>query len=141
MFCADCGAPISKGATYCQRCKAKGSRNPRFGQPLSPETREKMRQAALNRERKPYKKRSTKPSAGHDFARRWFQLPELCDRCKTVPPVDRHHKDGNPLNNDRSNIAFLCRRCHQMEDGRHKRLKQEIPSMGGKAAQAKKRRL
>lgn len=38
---------------------------------------------------------------------------ESCDRCGTSGIIDRHHKDGNQLNNDPSNIAFLCRRCHK----------------------------
>jgi hypothetical protein len=32
--------------------------------------------------------------------------------------VERHHKDGNPLNNDPGNIDRLCRRCHMVVDGR-----------------------
>lgn len=32
--------------------------------------------------------------------------------------MDRHHVDKNPKNNDRSNVRFLCRGCHQLEDGR-----------------------
>lgn len=32
--------------------------------------------------------------------------------------VDRHHVDGNPKNNARDNVRFLCRGCHQKEDGR-----------------------
>lgn len=56
--------------------------------------------------------------AGHARARRWFKLPDLCERCKAKPPSDRHHKDGKPWNNEPSNIAFLCRACHMIEDGR-----------------------
>jgi hypothetical protein len=41
-----------------------------------------------------------------------------CENCKTAKAVDRHHKDGNTGNNVRSNVAFLCRRCHMLEDGR-----------------------
>jgi len=32
--------------------------------------------------------------------------------------MDRHHVDGNPNNNHRSNVRFLCRRCHMDDDGR-----------------------
>ena len=106
-----------------------------MGRPHSDETREKIRQAALRRPRVPRAKRSTTDAAGREFARRWFPLPEKCDECDS-PPLDRHHRDGNPQNNDPSNIAFLCRRCHQIADGRHERLKHEIPSMGGKARAA-----
>ena len=39
---------------------------------------------------------------------------ELCGSTKT----ERHHKDGDTLNNHHSNIQFLCRRCHMKVDGR-----------------------
>ena len=32
--------------------------------------------------------------------------------------AERHHGDGDPGNNDRSNVAFLCRRHHMLIDGR-----------------------
>ena len=35
----------------------------------------------------------------------------------TKDAVDRHHKDGDTANNDRSNIAFLCRSCHVRAHG------------------------
>ena len=104
-----------------------------MGRRQTPETREKIRQAALTRPRVPRAKRSTSEKAGRDFARRWFALPDICERCREAPPLDRHHKDGNPQNNAADNIAFLCRRCHQVEDGRYERLKHEIPSLGGRS--------
>lgn len=50
-------------------------------------------------------------------AQRTFSLPERCERCSDGA-VERHHKDGDPGNNERSNIEFLCRRCHMTVDGR-----------------------
>jgi uncharacterized protein YlaI len=41
-----------------------------------------------------------------------------CERCEQQPAIDRHHVDGNTINNDPSNIQFLCRRCHMEVDGR-----------------------
>jgi predicted amidophosphoribosyltransferase len=41
----------------------------------------------------------------------------VCERCGK-PATERHHKDGDTGNNVRSNLAFLCRRCHMIEDGR-----------------------
>jgi hypothetical protein len=111
-----------------------------LGRAHTPETREKQRQAALRRERKPRAKRSNTVKGGHEFARRWFPLPSLCDDCSVAPPVDRHHVDGDPTNNVLENIAFLCRRCHQKRDGRHERLKYEIPSLGGRSHLGKKKR-
>ena len=34
------------------------------------------------------------------------------------PKAERHHWDGNTLNNDPENIVILCRRCHMQTDGR-----------------------
>ena len=31
---------------------------------------------------------------------------------------ERHHVDGDTLNNDASNVVLLCRRCHMSADGR-----------------------
>lgn len=55
-------------------------------------------------------------------ARKWFDITGMCERCGVEPACDRHHKDGNPGHNERSNIAFLCRRCHMEVDGRLERL-------------------
>lgn len=56
---------------------------------------------------------------GHDRARRMFTLPDQCEGegCE-APPYDRHHIDGDTLNNTPENIAFLCRSCHMQADGR-----------------------
>src|SRR4051812_30246617 len=35
--------------------------------------------------------------------------------------AERHHKDGNPNNNARNNVAFLCRAHHIATDNRSKR--------------------
>jgi hypothetical protein len=32
--------------------------------------------------------------------------------------IDRHHIDGNTLNNKEDNIVLLCRKCHMSTDGR-----------------------
>lgn len=49
---------------------------------------------------------------------------ELCERNAT----DRHHKDGNTLNNEPTNIQRLCRKHHIFLDGRLMNLK---PFMNG----------
>jgi hypothetical protein len=61
---------------------------------------------------------STRPRTGRQIARYWFPLEGDCQRCRDTPAVDRHHIDGNPLNNTAANIALLCRRCHMEVDGR-----------------------
>jgi hypothetical protein len=40
-----------------------------------------------------------------------------CEECGAAK-TERHHKDGDPLNNEPENITILCRRCHMIADGR-----------------------
>lgn len=54
--------------------------------------------------------------AGRARARAAYALGS-CERCGR-PGTDRHHKDGDTLNNDPGNIEILCRRCHMKADGR-----------------------
>lgn len=54
---------------------------------------------------------------GNDRARRLYPERHPCAVCNT-PNGERHHKDGNPLNNIPKNIEFLCRRHHMEADGR-----------------------
>jgi hypothetical protein len=49
--------------------------------------------------------------AGRKRARQMYPDAPACERC-AASRSERHHKDGNPLNNARENIAFLCRGCH-----------------------------
>jgi hypothetical protein len=60
--------------------------------------------------------------AGRTRALRTHPVPAECERCGGAKRLDRHHKDGNTLNNERDNIAFVCRRCHMILDGRIERL-------------------
>ena len=42
-----------------------------------------------------------------------------CEKCGiTTGLIERHHKDGDTLNNEPENIEFVCRRCHMQKDGR-----------------------
>lgn len=54
---------------------------------------------------------------GRYLAERLYPVEEPCEVCgkagKGRGVIDRHHRDSNRLNNDPSNIAFLCRRHHQ----------------------------
>lgn len=56
--------------------------------------------------------------SGRFRAQRAFKELGMCSRCSKKKATDRHHKDGDTRNNNPSNIAFLCRRCHMVEDGR-----------------------
>ena len=48
---------------------------------------------------------------------------EMCDSDAT----DRHHVDEDTSNNKRSNLLFLCRRCHMEIDGRLEKLAHNTP--------------
>ena len=63
------------------------------------------------------------PDGGRQRARKIFKI-DKCERCGKKAS-DRHHRDGNTANNKRSNVFFLCRRCHMLEDGRLERLKKQ----------------
>lgn len=73
-------------------------------------------------------------SSGRERARNRYPLTP-CERCGK-PGLDRHHVDGNTLNNAPANIQILCRRCHMEVDGR-KDLLREVgaASAKGKAEQ------
>lgn len=56
----------------------------------------------------------TQDSARCRTRRMYAQQPcRICGR-----PAERHHKDGNTLNNEPSNIDWLCRKHHMEADGR-----------------------
>src|SRR5215831_6336561 len=65
-----------------------------------------------------------KEQAARGRARSRFSVPSNCQRCGiertqfNLVRLEIHHKDGNPTNNDPSNIEFLCRKCHMITDGR-----------------------
>lgn len=60
--------------------------------------------------------------AGHKRAQRRYPMGD-CEKCG-APGRDRHHRDGDQMNNEPGNVAILCRRCHQREDGRYEALRE-----------------
>ena len=54
---------------------------------------------------------------GRSRAERLYPKIGPCEECGN-PNSERHHRDDNTLNNDPSNIAILCRKCHMRSDGR-----------------------
>lgn len=57
-------------------------------------------------------------STGHRRAQVRYPILGVCEQCGEKPAFDRHHKNGDVFDNTRSNLAFLCRRCHMSIDGR-----------------------
>ena len=55
-----------------------------------------------------------------------LEKPDLCQRCKKVPPYDvaniKPNKNKETYNRDLKNWEWLCRRCHMVKDKRLKKL-------------------
>lgn len=100
-------------------CGQTSSKSLSRGTPMSFKMQPEARRKALGRLR----------------ARRMYPGPLTCevDGC-TVGRVERHHKDGDQLNNDRSNIAFLCTRHHRAAEP----MKPETKAAIGRASKGRK---
>lgn len=61
--------------------------------------------------------------AGNSRAYRLFPIIGPCETCGNEKS-ERHHKDGNTLNNDPTNIEILCHGCHMREHQRRGDLRQ-----------------
>ena len=72
------------------------------------------------------------PQAGRKRAHVLYPDPDPCEVCGAH--AERHHIDGNPLNNARENIAFLCVRHHIEAEDRYAHLRKP------REAQAERRR-
>lgn len=60
----------------------------------------------------------TSKHTGHGRARKLYPTLAACQECGGRPAVERHHKDGDPLNNAPENMMLLCRGCRMRLDGR-----------------------
>ncbi|HUW23730.1 MAG TPA: HNH endonuclease [bacterium] len=135
MNCAQCDITfytepwqVKRGRKYCGK---KCSGIAKTGVPLSDETKDKIRAASPRRsgwhhtkESKKligsgnYKGSTVKDQAGRRRARIMYPEALVCERCgrkKTSTRISRHHVDGDPLNNKKNNIEFLCASCHVKE--------------------------
>lgn len=59
----------------------------------------------------------------HSWVRRRKPKPEVCERCKQVPPVDLANISGL-YKREVSDYEYLCRKCHMDSDGRNSQLRQ-----------------
>lgn len=59
---------------------------------------------------------AARPETKRARAQRRYALV-ACEACG-APATDRHHRNGDTGNNEPSNVARLCRRCHMAADGR-----------------------
>ena len=141
FICINCGEPImafpSRKRVYCKKCATfrqkeyicqycqevffnKPSDNSKYcsricfnkdrkGKKYPPEFGQKIRESKLSR-------KLTNPMSSRRRASKYlYPKPEPCEVCGENDPkkIDRHHIDRDPFNNDRNNIAFLCKLHHQ----------------------------
>jgi hypothetical protein len=69
-------------------------------------TNEAKRVAKLKEKNPNWKGNQVCKDRGRERARSWIKVTPPCEVCGS-PKSERHHKDGNTLNNDLSNIAFF----------------------------------
>lgn len=81
----------------------------------SEETKKKIGNANRGKNNGNWKGDEAKPEAGRLRAERMYECPK---------GMQRHHKDGNPLNNTPENIAFVSAKQHVKIDGRTDKLHQ-----------------
>lgn len=89
----------------------------------TPEMREAARQKKLGDKNHRWRGDAASPNAGRQRANKLFSSAgRLCAFCGASSNLHRHHRDGNPLNNQESNIEIICARCHQHEHHLGRRL-------------------
>jgi hypothetical protein len=124
FICPQCGVELDIRPSYVarmrycsMRCRSLATQ--RGIRPKAHFTQEERAQRSLDKlgaKNPMWKGAEAKPASGRERARRRYNL-DVCEDCGGNAH-DRHHVDGNPLNNEPSNIAILCRRCHMRRDGR-----------------------
>lgn len=62
---------------------------------------------------------TTRQLARRKFWREYDKETTLCEDCGADGPLEVHHVDGDPFNNDLENLTPLCHSCHRR---RHRRL-------------------
>lgn len=55
---------------------------------------------------------------------------EICQVCGAEENIHVHHKDGDPSNDDISNLIPLCVGCHRKAHGRSQELPQLVTELG-----------
>lgn len=58
----------------------------------------------------------------HKWMRRRIEKPELCTNCQVKPPMDLANISGS-YKQDIADWVWLCRKCHQILDGRYEDMK------------------
>lgn len=108
--CKDCNKEIYRTSIRCNSCSNKNRKGKYKWNDLA---KTKRREKGNPN----WKANSINKNTGHIRARRKFHQKENCNFCGKAK-AERHHQDGNPMNNNKDNIIWLCRSCHMKEDGR-----------------------
>ena len=82
---------------------------------------------------KPYSDHELAQQRGRAEAQRLYPVLGPCEGGCGAEAKHRHHVDGNCNNNDRSNLLFLCAKCHA---GEHPEGMQAFSQAGAKASGA-----
>ncbi len=112
------GGPVS---VVCERCGM------RFLMQRGGTPRRYCSHSCANRRAHGLKENPIGAVTGHQRASRLYERPDACQRCgeparetRSNAVIHIHHKDRNPLNNEPTNIEFLCPPCHRLEHGQQK---------------------
>jgi len=74
----------------------------------------KMSEDHLGEKNHNYKDSKITNSGGYIRCQKRYNLPDVCQGCgSNNTKIERHHIDKDPTNNVKSNIMFLCQKCHK----------------------------
>ena len=90
---------------------------PKKGYKQSDEHRKRISASTSGERNHGWKGDRIQPKSGRSRAQRLYPNIGPCHNCGN-PNSERHHLDGNPVNNAPENIVVICRRCHMLSDGR-----------------------
>jgi thymidylate synthase ThyX len=76
------------------------------------EGKEKLRLSKLGNKNPAWKGNNILKSSGNLRAYKKYKT-NICDTCLSKENLERHHIDGNTLNNDENNILIVCQTCHR----------------------------
>ena len=114
-WCHGKGRPKAAWSKEEVEAYAEGARKRATGRKYSLESRRKMSETKMGKLNPMWKGDKVSIRCAYERAERWYGA-------ECPPGHEIHHIDGNPWNNERSNIAFLTRKQHMELDGRLKKL-------------------
>lgn len=95
----------------------KGKNNPFWGRKHSKETLRKMSVPKIGEKNPAWKGDEVSYAPLHIWVRRYLKRPKKCPVCLKRKKLEVANKSGKYLR-DLKDWKWICRRCHQKEDGR-----------------------